>query len=326
MEEINCIFCNTGNHRVVIEENGYTGRKCFQCGLIYISPRPSLDEILVLYSHDNAHISARSHISGEFSKRLAARHNLKFVTSYSKRGSILEIGAGAGYFLDEAKKLGFDPYGIEFNSVQAIYIREQLHIPCEESPVSESAFKGIQFDIVYHCDVISHFFDPFSEFKNIHQRMKEGGILLFETGNLGEVKQKYFKYFKRFQYPDHLFFFSPDNLIELLEKTGFECIRIYRYSILPQLIALNAYAFARNSLKNGIKKYKQPENRSEDNTDTKSLSGKYLQSGRRSDSILKKSFRFLYSCSEYLLRYKIGYLVPKTHRPQTLIIVARKRP
>jgi len=323
MENINCLFCNKGSHRIVIEENGYTGRKCFHCGLIYISPRPSLDEILILYGHDKAHISAGSHISGEFSKRLYARHNLKFITSYAKKGSILEIGAGAGYFLDEAKKLGFDPYGIEFNSVQAQFIRDQLNIPCEESPVSASVFKGIQFDVVYHCDVISHFFDPFSEFKNIHQKMKKGGILIFETGNLGEVKQKYFKYFDRFQYPDHLFFFSRDNLIELLEKTGFEFIKIYRYSILPQLIALNTYSIVRNYIKNCIAKYKQPENRSDDSTDTKNLSGNTFQTGI-SDSILKKSFRFLYSYSEYLLRYKIGYLAPKIQRPQTLIIIARK--
>jgi len=325
MEKINCIFCNKENHRVVIQENGYTGRKCFQCGLIYISPRPSLNEIFVLYGHDNAHISARSHISGDFSKRLYARHNLKFVTSYSAKGSILEIGAGGGYFLDEAKKLGFEPYGIEFNSVQTGFIREQLNIPCEESSVSESVFKGIQFDIVYHCDVISHFFDPFSEFKNIHPKMKKGGILIFETGNLGEVKQKYFKYFKRFQYPDHLFFFSPDNLIYLLEKTGFEFIKIYRYSILPQLIALNAYSTVRNSIKNCITKYKQPKKPSRDIADSRSLSANNLQSGI-STSILKKSFRLLYSYSEYLLRYKIGQIAPKTHRPQTLIVIARKIP
>ena len=175
MEKIKCIFCEKENDQVVIEENGYVGRKCSQCGLIYISPRPSFDEVRDLYGHGAAYVSAESHISAEFAARSYARHHLKTVNSYLENGAILEIGAGAGYFLDEARKLGLEPYGIEFNPTQANFIRNELKIPCEESPLSMSTFGGKKFDIVYHCDVISHLFDPVSEFIKTHQKMEDGG-------------------------------------------------------------------------------------------------------------------------------------------------------
>jgi len=176
------------------------------------------------------------------------------MTSVVKSGTLLEVGAGAGYFLDEARKLGFGPYAIEFNPIQANFIRDQLKIPCEVSSLSTSIFEEMKFDALYHCDVISHFFDPISEFRKINEIMKEGSFLVFETGNLGEVNQKYFRYFDRFQYPDHLFFFSPDNLRNLLERAGFKVLKIYRYSIIPQLLVIKITAGIRNLL---IKSNKQ---------------------------------------------------------------------
>ncbi|GAI49710.1 unnamed protein product [marine sediment metagenome] len=41
MEEIMCIFCEKESDQVVIKENGFKGKKCPTCGLIYISPRPT---------------------------------------------------------------------------------------------------------------------------------------------------------------------------------------------------------------------------------------------------------------------------------------------
>lgn len=324
MEEIKCIFCETENNHVVIEENGYKGKKCPQCGLIYISPRPSFDEIVDLYRHDEVHISAKSHISADFSKRLHARHHLRIIRSVVKSGVLLEIGAGAGYFLDEARKLGFDPYGIEFNPIQANFIRDKLKIPCEESPLSTSVFEGKKFNIVYHCNVISHFFNPVSEFRKIHQKMKDGGMLVFETGNLGEVKQKYFKHFQKFQYPDHLFFFSSDNLVDLLENNGFEFIRIYRYSILPQLIAIKAVSGIRNALTYFISRSNRQVRHSPDGSSAGNLSGNNSQSSK-TNSVVKKPLRIGYSYFNYVLRYKIGHIALKTHRPQTVIVVARKK-
>jgi hypothetical protein len=57
MNESRCIFCEIESHQILIEENGYKGKKCPQCGLIYISPRPSLDEIVDLYGHNDAQIT-----------------------------------------------------------------------------------------------------------------------------------------------------------------------------------------------------------------------------------------------------------------------------
>jgi len=313
MGHIGCIFCNVQSTRVVIEENGFKGLKCPQCGLIYISPRPSFNEIVNLYRKDNAHISAVAHISARYSKRLFARHHLRIIKSYINHGAVLELGAGAGYFLHEAKQMGFDPYGIEYNPIQAGFIRNILKIPCEESELGTTTFGGMRFDLVYHSDVISHLFDPLSEFRRMHAIMKKNSFLIFETGNLGEVHQRYFKYFECFQYPDHLFFFSTDNLRKLLEISGFELLKIYRYSIMPQLLLIRVITRLRQSLSKGKKV---------EDIERTGIVAKHDH--HAPDNKIKKSLSITWNYLNYLLRLKIGYIVPKKNQPQTVIIVSRK--
>jgi len=81
-------------------ENGFTGRRC-DCGLLYVSPRPDLNEILNWYNSEEANVSAQSRIKAEFVGRLNSRYRLKLLNKYKSQGLLLEMGSGAGYFLDE---------------------------------------------------------------------------------------------------------------------------------------------------------------------------------------------------------------------------------
>ena len=182
METIRCIFCPPRDQAdpIAIQENSWNGRQCMRCGLIYVSPRPSPDEIVNLYAHDSAHTDSAVLARNELHRRLCARHSLRILKKYLPAGDLLEIGAGGGFFLNEARRAGFNVKGIELNPLQAQTI-VQNGIPCETRPVT-LAFTGKQFDVIYHCDVTSHFFDPIAEFKAMAARLKPGGLLMFETG------------------------------------------------------------------------------------------------------------------------------------------------
>jgi len=133
VESISCFFCGVDDSFPAIEENGFTGRKCRRCELIYISPRPSRSEVANLYGHDQAHISAAEHVAAEKYKRLHARHTLRILRRYAAAGRLLEIGPGAGFFLDEARAAGFEPHGIELNPAQVEFIHAR-GIPCSGKP------------------------------------------------------------------------------------------------------------------------------------------------------------------------------------------------
>src|SRR4030042_3848074 len=98
--EIDCIFCGKGSKRIAWEENGFTGKRC-ECGLLYVSPRPSLKEMTEWYNSKEANLSASSRIRSEFLNRVNGRNRLKLLQKYRTMGRLLEIGPGGGYFLDE---------------------------------------------------------------------------------------------------------------------------------------------------------------------------------------------------------------------------------
>src|SRR3954469_17924952 len=147
LEEIPCIFGHGYNEDVAIEENGFKGRRCKSCGLIYISPRPVPGEIIDLYRHGEAHSPALYHVGPNPTATLTAKHHLAELKKIippvgpdGKKRSILEIGCGGGHFLKEAKKAGYEVFGLELNPLHAGHIESKLGIPCDTKPFSLETF------------------------------------------------------------------------------------------------------------------------------------------------------------------------------------------
>ena len=113
-------------------------------------------------------------------------------------------------------------------------------------------------------------------------------------------------------------------MLHLLAKTGFEFIRLYRYSILPELIARKALSGIKNSINSLMPKFNKLYKTSSDRSNIKNINrANYRLPGNKSIAIqiLKNGYLYLH----YILRYKIGRIAPKTNRPQTVIVVARKK-
>lgn len=308
--EIDCIFCGKGSEGITWEENGYTGKRC-ECGLLYISPRPSLSEMIGWYNSKEADLRGGSRIQSEFSSRLNSRHRLKLLKKFRTNGRALEIGPGGGYFLDESRRGGFEPFGVELNLRQAKFIKEQFNIPVETNPFTESSFAGFDFDMICHFDVVSHFYDPISEFKNFNKRLKEEGILFFETGNGGDLSRRWLKFIGRLQYPQHLFLFSKKNIEQLCHHTGFEIIKIYQYSIFFQILMIKLVQWLKGI---GIRPI-LTKDVNFSNRNFQQISQKH----RWQKELLFKSI----IAFNFFIRYKIGRILPR-FGPQTIIYVAKK--
>ena len=59
--------------------------------------------------------------------KMRSRADLELIRKHGKtNGHLLEVGCMYGFFLDEAKKVGFEPGGIEISAKAATYAREEL--------------------------------------------------------------------------------------------------------------------------------------------------------------------------------------------------------
>jgi len=303
METIDCILCGGAGNRVVIEENGYQGRRCDACGIIFVSPRPSLEDISAIYASDTAHVSSAHQVRPSVGGRLHARHTLRLLRRYRKSGRLVEIGAGGGHFLTEARSAGYEVSGVETNPVPRDHIRS-LGIACTDNLEADC-------DIVYACDVLSHFYDPESEIRDIHAHLRKAGLLVLETGNLGDVEERYYSRFSKFQYPDHLFFFGERALRDLLGRTGFRVVSVSRYNILPNLSIFRA--------KERIRRAFGAQERV-----GRAAGGAASQTAMPQPSAAGSWQRDAFDISIHLTRYEMGRILPKRGRPQTIIVVAER--
>jgi SAM-dependent methyltransferase len=310
METTTCIFCGSSSSHVAISENGYQGLKCHNCNLIYISPKPSPEEIQQLYADDHAVLYADAQFQFEQFKKIEASRTLSKMLKYRMSGSLLELGPGGGIFLLQARKYGFQPYGIELNLIEARWINENLHIPCESVPLSATSFEGRRFDIIYHRDVLSHLYDPISVFQNINRALNADGLLVFETGNIADVRDRYYHWFSQFLYPDHLFFFGERSLGILLERTGFKCLSICREGIALQLLLQRMLW----KLKDHLKDRRVAEDLR--------LERRFDSSASRGTS-MKRRLRHMYRFVSYYLT-KLGAILPKDGWPLKLLVIAQK--
>lgn len=236
LEETGCPLCGTRDHPVAIEERGWLGRRCSECAVIYISPRPAREATLATYQHDAAETNAFDLCDAGVAGTLHATRVLRLVARHhgEVRGHrLLEIGPGAGFFLSEAQRQGALVSGIEPNALLAGRLR-QAGMEIEEHPLGATSFAGRRFDVVFHRDVLSHLHDPVGDLRAMHQCLADNGLLIFETGNVPDVLPGQLRWIPDFQYPDHLHFFGEAGVRRLLTQTGFELISLERFTLVPE--------------------------------------------------------------------------------------------
>jgi SAM-dependent methyltransferase len=313
-DDISCPLCVTSDSTPVIEDNGFTGRQCVQCGLIFISPRPTEQEMAELYHEGDAYLPPEFFLAtaNTLAGRLSARSAMNDVARHVSAGSLLEIGPGNGGFLAEAARRGFDVLGVELNTAQADFIRTHRGLRCVSSLDDAEALGP--FDVIYHRDVISHFYDPLGEFERLRGLLRPGGFHIFETGNFGDVDHRHFAYVRSFQYPDHLFFYSERSLLELLRRTGYEHVQTYRYSTRPEQV-----------LRTGVRRARSLVSRGHDGNDGDGASAPHAAEPAtaaipsRAGLVARDALDVTY----YGIRHTIGAVTVRASDPQTMTVVAR---
>lgn len=305
--EIECVLCQGSRSMPILSENGFIGRQCLDCGLIFISPRPSRLEMESLYRLGEAQLSPDWFLRGlePIASRLRARRDARLVQRHVAAGSLLEIGPGRGTFLAAARRRGFNVFGVELSPTQASFIRNERAIPCVESLEQASELLSGGFDVVYHRDVLSHFYDPQEQMERLRTMLKPGGLQIFETGNLADVDDRYLRLMRSFQYPDHLFFYGERSLRKLLDQTGFDHVHTYRWSLLPERWVRSQVSRAR-----GIGVAAQTAPRPE-----------VAAAGLTPGGVARQALDLLY----FGLQVSVGQIPVGEEIPQTLIVVAQKR-
>lgn len=236
--------------------------RCTDCSFIYIEPRPSADDLAVMYSDeyflfDGASFGA--HASTDY-ETAARRGSVKFPTILGQirrrkpTGSFFEVGCGMGYFLDFAREQGYAVSGIEYSGLGAEKCRTTFGLDVTQSSLEAYDPKGRTYDVVFLGDVLEHLVDPLAMASKCRSFLAPGGILAVEVPSMfnsivGRLATSVFMLAGHTKLmpmpPYHVNEFVPSTLRALLGRAGFEDIAITQRIKKPSTITLRGAFYER---------------------------------------------------------------------------------
>lgn len=135
------------------------------------------------------------------------------------KGSLLDIGAGTGDFLLEAKKRGWHVNGVEPNPKA----RELSRKKGVEIAADTSEFSSNEFDVITLWHVLEHVYDLKAQIIELEHLLKKGGLLIIAVPNYKSYDAEYYKEFwAAYDVPRHLWHFSQNSFRSLINGTGFK--------------------------------------------------------------------------------------------------------
>ena len=229
-----CFLCDyEGNMEIKSSVEGRDIVKCPKCELEFIYNQPSFEEIKNIYSSD--YYKAWGMESGENTEVASMKKStfadmLKKILPYKKSGNILDIGTASGFLLEEAKKLGFEPYGVELSEYSSSIAKKKFGDERIFNGTLENApFEENFFDIITMCDFLEHSQNPINILNISHKLLNitaysNGGYIMITVPNTNSFTHNIMGK-KWTQYKlEHLFYFNKKNIEIMAKKTGFEVI------------------------------------------------------------------------------------------------------
>ncbi|MDC3962378.1 class I SAM-dependent methyltransferase [Polyangium jinanense] len=313
MEAVSCIFCGDRGTRPYHAENGHQAVACNDCGLVFVTPRPTEGEMKRLYEGQETKVNLGLQIRNVERAVYEARRALDLIGRHVSKGRLLEIGCAAGYFLREASLRGFSPTGIDITGPFVRYATEVLGVDAREGTLASVELAPRSFDVVYHRNVLSHLAYPLDAFRQMHGLLRPGGCMVFQTGNVAELPGERWAGTNELDLPDHLYHFGEKQLRLLAERTGFEILDVQRYALLlhepaPRAALLRLQSFFQTNGKPASTKREMAEPFVVPN---EVPSRRFLQT--------------LEVLVDGYITYDLGAVVPKEGRRATLVVIARAR-
>lgn len=261
LEQVHCMLCGSGEARTVwpsnvdghhtdpqLEEFDYTYAsvslgiqrhhcivRCVRCGLIYVSPRPTQAGGAGIYRRlrDERYASLREERVEHF------EHDLAELEQFGPRGPVLDVGCGSGYFLDAARRRGWDPaQGVELNSWM-VELGHEAGLDIAGGQLRDQNYPEGFFQLVSFWDVIEHMNDPLAELAEARRILRPGGLLVLLVPDAASfwariLGERWWAVIRM-----HLFYFTGETVTRMLEQCGFRVERVGTYPKRAKLGYLN---------------------------------------------------------------------------------------
>jgi len=222
----NCRICNSNNLNE-FSVGGFPLITCRDCGIIYNASLPT-EEYLENYYRSEYKISKLDELGIEKRRIFRYPEQIELISEILKykpaNSKLLDIGCDRGYFLDEARRFGFQVQGIEPLAEAKDYCNTiGLHVFDTLESVES------KFDIITMWHSLEHHLNPKQSLEKIMNYLDDDGILVLRVPAFDCIWRRIFgKRWIWFQPENHYFHYTKDSLNYLLHSSGYSVVQLIR--------------------------------------------------------------------------------------------------
>lgn len=158
---------------------------------------------------------------------LGRKRRLVETATSLKKGSVLDVGTGTGFFLNEMQKSGWQVTGTEKSSEARDFAKKEFRI---ENLPSENIFELQEnsFDVITLWHVLEHIHLLDKNMVTFYKLLKNNGKLVIAVPNYNSYDARYYKEFwAAWDVPRHIWHFSPEQMKKLGAKHGFNLVKLH---------------------------------------------------------------------------------------------------
>jgi SAM-dependent methyltransferase len=197
----------------------FTIHRCQRCGFLQC-----MDAENVISQYEE--MSDGLYVATSEARRRQMQSLLRTVASFKKIGHLLDVGAGIGLLVEEARKLGFDAEGVEPSRALQATAAARL-LPVHLGVIPSPDITG-PYDIVSAIDVIEHVDNPLGLLRAIRDLLAADGIGVLVTPDVGSITARVMRWKWWHFRPAHIGYFDRHTISLSLGNAGLSAIMIGR--------------------------------------------------------------------------------------------------
>lgn len=229
VEDTACPLCEARDVRLITKAfDPCRVVRCRRCGLAYLSPRWTEDEIRSVYASDDYYKDSDVGYSDYQRQTEALRMTFrKFMGNLHRRGitggRLLEIGCGFGYLLEAARPFFSFRAGTDYSPGavrEAARAADTVYLGG-----LEAIDPGERFDVVVLNQVIEHVYRPVAFLRELRERLSPGGRIVLATPDMNSpLRYLLGSRWPSYKIPEHVLYFDRASLTRTLREAGFDSI------------------------------------------------------------------------------------------------------
>lgn len=206
----------------------FTVCACADCGFTFTQEAPAGAEMDRYYetpdyiSHSNTKKGAMNFIYHWVrSYMLRRKAHLVMKEAHRKKGTLLDIGTGTGYFANAMQKRGWQVDAVEKHAAARAFAREQFALEVK-SPEALDSFASESFDVITLWHVLEHLESLEESWKLLHRLLRERGVVVVAVPNRASYDATHYGAdWAAYDVPRHLWHFTSTTMQQLASKHGF---------------------------------------------------------------------------------------------------------